>query len=53
LVKKTNINNIRAGLEHVSTLPEERTNVSDRSRKRSCTPTGGANIITFDAGSTA
>jgi hypothetical protein len=46
----------RAGLEHMSNTTDER--ALDRlerdksSRKRSCTPTNGANIIMFDAGST-
>jgi hypothetical protein len=64
LKKKINIYHYitkRAGLEHANTIPnplappEERINLNDRdrSRKRSCTPTGGANIMTFDAGSTA
>jgi hypothetical protein len=48
--------NSRAGLEHVSNTShkeDERSTERDRSRKRSCTPTNGSNIIAFDAGSTA
>jgi len=43
--------NIWAGLEHMS--DDRSTQERDKSsRKRSCTPTNGANIIMFDAGST-